>query len=67
MWQLATLRNDFLPRLGGQIKYISLSEDDQFASVTLVNNGMYYLKFTELNQILYSFLILLSLNFVLIL
>ena len=39
IWQLASQKKDFLPRMGAQIKFISISEDDMFVSVTLSNNG----------------------------
>ncbi|XP_065052953.1 WD repeat-containing protein 75-like isoform X1 [Rhopilema esculentum] len=37
-WQLSSMQNDFLPRLGATITHITLSGDDTLVAVTLSNN-----------------------------
>ena len=38
-WQLSSMQNDFLPRLGATITHITLSDDDTLVAVTLSNNS----------------------------
>ena len=43
LWQLGSQKKDFLPRMGAEIKFISVSADDKFVVVTLSNNGKFLL------------------------
>ena len=40
-WQLSTLHRDFTSRLGGHIKFLSVSQDDQMVAITLMDNGTF--------------------------